>query len=85
MSKVKGPQQLYPVDITKFEEAANDLHLYHALILHAYEEAVQNGIEPELVHDLKLQADMVQEILLKFKVSVVNGANYDPGGKPQIH
>ena len=85
MSKVKGPQQLYPVDMTKFEEAANDLHLYHALIVLAYEEAKQMELDALLVEDLKLQADMVQEILLKFKISVVNGANYDPGGKPQIH
>ena len=81
----KGPKRIVPIDVNKFEEAASDLNLFHALLLHTYEEAKQFGIEEEVVNELKLQADMIGEILLKFRISVVNGAILDPGGNPQIH
>lgn len=82
MSNVK---RLFTIDLEVYEKAMADLNLYHEMLLQAYNEAVKHKVDPEYTEDLMMQADIIQETLLKFRASIVNGANMDPGGNPKIH
>ena len=78
-----GP--LFTIDIETYEKAMADLNLYHDMLLQAHAEAVKMKVDPEFTEDLMMQADIIQEVLLKFRASVVNGATFNPGGDPKIH
>jgi hypothetical protein len=82
---MKDVKRLFTIDLDTYEKAMTDLNLYHDMLLQAHKEAVKLQVEPELVEDLMMQADIIQEILIKLRTSVVNGANLNPGGDPTIH
>jgi len=81
----KDVKRLFTIDLEVYEKAMSDLNLYHDMLIQAYHEAVRAKIEEEFTDDLRMQADIIQEILIKLRTSIVNGADYNPGGTPIIH
>lgn len=78
-------KRLFTIDLETYEKAMSDLNLYHEMLLQAHAEASKMEIDPEYLEDLMMQADIIKETLLKFRLSIVNGANFNPGGDQKIH
>lgn len=81
----KDVKRLFTIDLHTYEKAMADLALYHEMLVQAHAEASKMQVDPEFVEDLQMQADIIQETLLKFRLSIVNGANFNPGGDTSIH
>lgn len=85
MSSPRNVQRLFTIDLDTYEKAMADLSLYHEMLVQAHAEAVKMKVDPEFIEDLMMQADIIQETLLKFRLSIVNGSNFNPGGDTSIH
>lgn len=82
MANVK---RLFSIDIGLYEKAIEELNIYHDMLLHNHAAAIQEKASEEEIDSILMQADIVHEILIKLKTSVVNGANFNPGGDTTIH
>ncbi len=85
MSSEKNVKRLFTIDLDMYEKALGDLNLYHEMLIHAHAEAVKMKVDEEFIEDLAMQADIIHETLLKFRTSIVNGSNFNPGGDVKIH
>jgi hypothetical protein len=81
----KDVKRLFTIDLDTYEKAMADLNLYHEMLLQAHSEASKMEVDPEFIEDLQMQAEIIQETLIKFRLSIVNGANFNPGGDTKIH
>lgn len=82
---MKVAKKLFTIDLDVYEKAMADLNLYHDMLVTAHNEAEKAELEDEFVEELRMQADIIEEVLINLRKSVVNGANMDPGGDPMIH
>lgn len=85
MASEKNVKRLFTIDLEMYERAMGDLNLYHEMLIQAHAEAVKMKVDPEFIEDLAMQADIIQETMLKFRASIVNGSNFNPGGDVKIH